>query len=271
MPVKAKLQITTVVRNGKTTLKQSFCTHPFKLANITEDRRSAALHLMIRSSSPGVLDEDEYDIQLAIAAKGSVVLQTQSYQRLFLMKRGASQTMEVMLSEEASLQYLPHPIVPHAGSIFSSHNKIYLSNRCTLIWGEVLSCGRKENGELFQFTSYHAITEIFQEGKLVVKENLWLIPASGAVTGIGQLEGYSHQATLLYIKEDIDCMDLVSCLVSLLQNDDTISFGVSQLPVNGIIVRLLGYKADQLFTIVNQLAHYIENKYRITTKFMIDA
>ena len=44
---------------------------------------------------------------------------------------------------------LPHPSVPHEAIDFTSRNKIYLSDNCSLIFGEVLTCGRKLNGEVF--------------------------------------------------------------------------------------------------------------------------
>ena len=37
----AKLHIETIFKNGITCLKQSYCTPPFKVANITEDKSSS--------------------------------------------------------------------------------------------------------------------------------------------------------------------------------------------------------------------------------------
>ena len=62
----------------------------------------------------------------------SVQLHTQSYQRLFNMKNGAVQQMEVALGKNASFYYLPHPTVPHENSNYSVRNKIYLADNCVL-------------------------------------------------------------------------------------------------------------------------------------------
>ena len=67
MPLKAALHIETALRNGKTILKKAFCTQSFKLADVTEDRRRTALRLMMRSSSPGILDGDDYEIRIEVA------------------------------------------------------------------------------------------------------------------------------------------------------------------------------------------------------------
>ena len=129
-----------------------------------------------------------------------------------------------------------------------------MSEVCSLIWGEVMSCGRKLNGEIFKFSSYHNLTEIFQNGRLVVKENLLIKPEKINVASIGQLEGYSHQATLIYINEELNIGELTDRLVGELNGQENIVFGISALSVNGLIVRLLGNKAELLFDLLKKIA-----------------
>lgn len=260
MALKATVQISVGCRNEKSFLAKSMAQSPYKIADVTEDRRRSELKLMLMSSSPGILDEDETSLEIGIAANCSVRLETQSFQRIFQMKKGASQKLNVTMEEGSSFCYLPHPVVPHANSIFTSRTKIYLSGDCKLTWGEVISCGRKLNNEVFQFTSYHNITEIFLNNKLVVKENLLLQPAECSLEGIGQLEGYTHQATFLYLDGKAKVDLLIESLRESLGMEKEISFGVSMLPVNGIIVRLLGHKAEQLFSILKQVAQQIETE-----------
>lgn len=254
MALTAKVHIRTALRNGKTILQNAYSSSPFKLADITEDRSRNELKLMLMSSSPGMLDADDYSFDIDVAKGCHLKVQTQSYQRLFQMKTGAVQSMMVAVAEGGSFTFLPHPAVPHKGSIFTSRNKIFLEDNCTLVWGEVISCGRHLNDEVFQFSSYHAITEIFLEGKLVVKENLLLKPANMQLNAIGHLEGFTHQATLLYINESAVIESLLSLLDSDLQVAKDICFGISTLPVNGLVVRILGRSAEQLFVLLNRLS-----------------
>ncbi len=258
MAMISKLHIETALRNGKTFLKNSFCTQPFKIADVTEDKSSAVLQLMLMSSSPGILDGDEYHLQIDVAENCSLNLQTQSYQRLFQMNKGASQFLNVNMQQGSSFTYLPHPLVPHRNAVFHSKNKINMAEGCTLVWGEVMSCGRKLNGEIFKFSCYHSVTEIFKNGKLVVKENLLIKPGEINVTSIGQLEGYSHQATLIYINDEANIDEAIKILVQDLNAHIDIAFGVSALPVNGLIIRMLGNKAEQLFDVIKSAAEYLD-------------
>lgn len=254
MPLNAILDLKTGLRNGKTVLQKSFCTQPFKIADVTEDRSSRQLKLMLMSSSPGILDGDRYNMSVAIGEGCDLELTTQSYQRLFQMQHGASQNLKVEMEEGSSFVYLPHPVVPHRNAVFTSKNKIYLAENCTLLWGEVINCGRKLNGEVFQFSLYHNLTEIYLNKRLAVKENILLRPQQTDLSAIGQLEGFSHQATLLYLKEHSNVPSSLEHLVDELEREDNILFGVSALPVNGLVVRLLGHKAEQLFHILQSLA-----------------
>lgn len=253
----AELRIQAALRNGKTFLQNSFHTPPFKLADITGDKNDQVLSLMVMSSSPGILDNDDYKIRIEIAEKCSVQLETQSYQRLFQMKVGAKQEMEVRMEKFSTFIFLPHPAVPHQSSDFSTKNKYYLSDGCKLILGEVLTCGRKLTGEEFRFSRYHSITEIFLSGKLVVKENLLMTPAIKDVQTIGQLEGFSHQASFTCVWNDLPVSSIIEKIHELLVNEKDICLGVSALPVNGFILRLLGYKAEQLYNILKTITHQI--------------
>ena len=253
----ALLHIQTALRNGRTYLHKVYHTTPFKIANITEDKSQAVLHLMLMSSSPGVLDGDEYQVKIEVAERSSLKLHTQSYQRLFNMKKSAVQNMEVHMNSGSSFCYIPHPTVPHKASTYVSRSKIFIADGCSLTWGEVLTSGRKLSGESFTFSKYHNITEVYKDGRLVIKENLLMQPSIVDVNAIGQLEGFTHQATLIFINDHINIDKAITCLHEMLSLHSDICFGVSALQVKGLIVRLLGYKAEQLHTVLKLLAELL--------------
>ncbi len=242
----AQLQITAALRNGISYLKEAYFTPPLKVANITEDKSANNLQIAIMSASPGILDGDDYQLKVVLEEGCKMQLHTQSYQRLFNMKAGAKQLMEVHLHNNASFVYLPHPSVPHENASFKAVNKVYLGNHCSLVWGEVLTCGRKLNGEVFLFTKYHNDTEIFINQKLVIKENLLMQPSLINPNLMGQMEGFTHQASFIYLKETLNAEEICDAITDFLATKEVINFGVSTTPANGVVVRLLGYKAEQL-------------------------
>lgn len=251
--MKSELHIKVAERNGSAYLSNAYFTSPLKLMNITEDKSNPQLHLMLMSSSPGILDGDNYEIKVEVSKHCSLQLHTQGYQRLFNMKKGATQQLEVHLEDNASFCYLPHPSVPHQESSFKAVNNFYLSHGCRFVFGEILTCGRKLNGEQFLFSKYHSITNIFMNNKLVIKENLLIQPSVINVHSIGQLEGFTHQASMLYLQEDVDIKNIPLQLAAYLSTEKNIEVGITAAPQNGLIIRLLGNGAEQLYNCLQQI------------------
>lgn len=249
----AELQIITTVKLGRTILEKGYFSQPLKLANITEDKQGKALQLMIMSSSPGILSGDEYKINIQLKKGSELHLQTQSYSRIFTMKEMASQTMEIHIEKEAGFYYLPHPIVPHENADFVAKNKIYLTETSTLIWGEILTCGRKLNGEIFKFKRLQNVTEIYINNKLILKENLLIEPAKINLNAIGQLEGFTHQASLFIIKPKQNTIESLKSITAYLEKEKDIIFGVTTAAQNTVLVRILGNGAEQLHKCLKSL------------------
>jgi urease accessory protein len=250
----SNLHIVAACKNNKTYLKNSFCTSPFKIGNITEDKTKSLMRLMLMSSSPGILDSDNYEIKIKIEEEAHLQLTTQGYQRIFTMQNQASQTINIILANNASFCYLPHPTVPHKNSSYKSTNNIYLKENHDLIWSEIITCGRKLSNETFMFTRYHSTTNIYLNERLAVRENLLIEPHKTNVAAIGQLEGYTHQSSMLYLNNEADCGYLMQNCLELLSAIEGIEYGISELPVRGFTIRLLGHKGEQLFEIQNRLA-----------------
>jgi urease accessory protein len=252
----AELHIEAANKKGKAVLQKAWFTSPFKVLDITEDRNCRTLHLMVMNASPGILDGDVYAIQITVLDNCRLHLHTQAYQRLFQMQEGASQLVTVRLAPGGAFYYLPHPSVPHASSHFTTCNKFYLHRSSTLVFGEVLTCGRKLNGEAFRFSKYHSITEIFIENRLVIKENLLMQPHIINPNSIGQLEGYTHQASMIWLQPDIDPGPVQQQILESLATEKDIAVGVSEAPVQGLCIRLMGYGAEQLH-------HCLHNIYQL--------
>jgi urease accessory protein len=252
--MRSTLHIEVAAGRGKTILKNCFANPPYKITDITEDKRQGTLHLMITSSSPGVLDKDHYEIDIEVAADSTLQLHTQSYQRIFTMQQQATQNMRVTIGKNSTFCFVPHPLVPHRNANMVTRAQIHLTENSSLIWGEIISCGRKLNGEVFQFTKYHSKTGIFYNNKLIIKENLLLEPAVRDLTSMGQLQQYTHQATFIFIDEQVNIAEVKACLWESLKEMDKTSIAISTTAGNGIIVRLLGQQAEVLFNCLNRLA-----------------
>lgn len=65
--------------------------------------------------------------------------------------------------------------------------------------------------------------------------------------GLGEMQEFTHQASLIYLDEKVDIKELIPQILLLLQGQENIKLGITAAPANGLILRMLGQKAEQLF------------------------
>jgi urease accessory protein len=248
------LDIKIAHREGKSFMKDAYATQPFRIVPVGQYQKDNAAYLMIMSSSPGLLDGDDHRIQIDIAPGAKLQLQTQAYQRLFHMKGHSSQTMEVNLGKDAAFSYVPHPVVPQHSSHFLSHNIVRLESNCQLLLSEIVTCGRKMSGEEFMYNHFQNLTECYVNGKLVVKDNVLLQPDRIPIQGLGILEGYTHQGTLIYLNSaGLSPSEWIEVFYEKYGETKDVAFGISALQQDGFMVRVLGYGAEQLFLLFKEM------------------
>jgi urease accessory protein len=88
-------------------------------------------------------------------------------------------------------------------------------------------------------------------------------PALSDPLAIGQLEGFTHQASLICIGEYGVIDEAMNAVYEYLSLQTNIEFGVSKTVCKGFIVRILGYKAEQLHNCLKKIAKLVQEN--ITT------
>lgn len=260
------LFVKACMRDGKTILKESYFSPPFKLANITDRNDGEMLNLVIMSSSPGILDKDDLAVTVILDEGASVKLATQSFQRLFQMNAGAGQRTELVLASNSTLRYLPFPCVPHERAIFTSSTIVRLQPGSRLIYGEVITCGRSLNGEQFKFTHFENRTSIFYSERLVLKELVRMTPAVSNHLAMGLLEGFTHQASMICITE----AEIQQRAVEFVSQQAGVEWGISAIPAHGILVKLLGSSAYTLHALLEGLADVVETSRAICSSRQVN-
>lgn len=251
--MKTTLTITAAARNGRTFLKDTYFTQPFRVANVSEDRRDPWLYLMLMSSSPGVLDQDQYDIRLCVEAAARVRIESQAYQRIFRMNSNASIRQEIHLEEESILSYVPHPVVPHSNSDITASTRITATAASALIFGEVLTCGRKLSGEQFLFSNYRNCITVNIDDKLIYKDNVVLQPKDFQLQSIGLFENYTHQAAFIYLDLKRGVSDALINELLIAATGEDVSVGITRINADMTAMRLLGNSGERLYDLLKLL------------------
>ena len=239
----------------QTILKDVYFTPPFNLVEVRLNKKNPLLEMMVMSSSPGILNDDFYDINIEVIDGTSLNLQTQSYQRIYVSETGTNQNMNISVGENGYFSHAPHPVVPHKGARYAAKNKINIKSSSTLLWAEILTCGRKymANEELFQFKKLHTMTEIFQDDELIFKDNLYIVPDEINLNDFGQYEGYTHQGSLFFVTPSVDVAERMNTISERLSKEEGIIYGISKVLENAYVLRILGNEGEQLFKLFSEI------------------
>lgn len=272
----SKLKLSTKLSsNGATQLAEYFATPPFKVmtlpnygANYSEVW-AKGLNAMQMSSSPGVLGGDVLDIQINLAQSTSLSLNTQAFTRVQAMNDSdsAEQNTHIYLSEQSRLFYLPHPLVLHKDSSFKQKTQIEMCENSELIYGEIIAIGRVLNDECFafrQFSSHLKIYVLQKDGKKrpLVSDCIQWNPIQMNLTALSQMEHYSHQGSLTYLnlgKNAIEIKQKVQTFQQKYVEDKTMLIGISQLNESGLMIRVLGNRAEQIQNLFEQIGEQLKS------------
>lgn len=266
-----KYSVQTDLYKDVTILKDTFFTPPFNVVEVRENKKNPLLELMVMSSSPGFLNNDNYQIDINVKKETMLNLQTQSYQRIYDTPDGARQQMKVYVECSAYFSHLPHPTVPHKGAIFQSDNKIYLSDTSKLIWGEILACGRKLNGESFAFKKYRSLTQVFRNKKLLYKDNLYLNPSKINFKTMGLYEEFSYKANFICVDPHHSPKHHMAIMSEFLDGEDDIIFGFSKISEDACVLRVLGNSGEQLFQALKKIQKKIDKQANALRQLQIDS
>ena len=185
------LKLTAENRNGRTVISHSEFTSPLKIAN--PFYRNNYTEVMMMAASAGILEGDEYDIEITVRENASLKFTAQSYSKIFKAdKTGAKQRVRITVENGGSLIYMPCPVIPFADSVFDSRTEVRLYGDSRFVMTDILACGRKAMKERFAFKSYRSRTAVYADDKLCFLDNQKLVPSH---TGMMYLYGKEPNIT----------------------------------------------------------------------------
>ncbi|CDG36338.1 Urease accessory protein UreD [Acetivibrio thermocellus BC1] len=253
----SRLYIRAKVSDGKTCLQDSYFTAPFKIAKPFYEGHGGFMNLMVMSASAGVMEGDNYRIEVELDKGARVKLEGQSYQKIHRMKNGtAVQYNSFTLADGAFLDYAPNPTIPFADSAFYSNTECRMEEGSAFIYSEILAAGRVKSGEIFRFREYHSGIKIYYGWELIFLENQFLFPKVQNLEGIGFFEGFTHQASMGFFCKQISD-ELIDKLCVMLTAMEDVQFGLSKTKKYGFVVRILGNSSDRLESILKLIRNIL--------------
>jgi len=189
------------------------------------------------------------DITLGPAAQAHVT--TQSATKIHAMDANyAAQTQIITLADDAYLEFLPDPVIPHRQARFISDTQISIAPSATLLFSEIIQPGRQHHrpDECFGATVISISTSAARPaGCSLFTEKLLIEPQRYAMRQTGVMDSFDVFANVILCtpKDKADRVyERVEADVDLA---DGIAFGACRLPNDaGLIYKILGRETAQV-------------------------
>ncbi|GAC1406749.1 MAG: hypothetical protein NVSMB49_26450 [Ktedonobacteraceae bacterium] len=199
--------------------------------------------------SGGVLGGDTLHVAADIGPKAYVQLTSTSATRLYRCALDvpiAVQTSEIQVQEAALLEYLPDPLIPFAGSRYKQQTRITLEADAVLFWWETVAPGRTAMGEIFNYELLQTEFALSAQGRPIAIERLKLEPHRRSLSSLARLASYYYFCSFYICRVGLEAARWLSLegelreLAQKLTRPTEISWGVSTLVADGLVVRALG-------------------------------
>lgn len=198
-----------------------------------------------------LLQGDRLALDVSLGPRTQAHVTTQSATKIHSMDANfAAQTQIITLADEAYLEFLPDPIIPHRLSRFVSDTRISIASSATLLFSEIVLPGRKHHrpDECFGATVVSISTSAVRpDNRSLFAEKLLIEPQRYAMRQTGVMGSFDVFANVILCtpKDKADRVyERVEADVDLA---DGVAFGACRLPNDaGLIYKILGRETAQV-------------------------
>ena len=227
---------------GRSALREQSFRAPFHLSKPHED--AGALVVNVVNPTAGIFDGDELELVATVEARARLVLTTSGANRIYQSRTGKAARVQqtVRAAPGSFVEFLPEPLIPHAGSIYEQQTELVAEAGAEMLFFEWLSPGRVAGGEVFEYHRLDWRTDVRVAGRLVARERYTLQPTRPAtLTSLTAKFPQAHYLGCFWVTDRPFPVEAVEKLP-----DPASYVGWSPLPGGGWTVKALG--ADALTT-----------------------
>jgi urease accessory protein len=203
----------------------------------------------IVTTSGCLVQGDRLDTSITVGTGAMAHVTTQSATKIHQMDANfAAQSQRLALAENAYLELLPGPTIPHRHSRFIAHTRATVADGATLLSAELLEPGRKHygDGELFEYDLYSsALTVDRPNGTPLFTEKLVSEPRRHPVRHAGVMERFDVFANVTLVTPKRHAQQIFEQVVAGADIGAECMAGASRLPNDaGLVYKVLGMETE---------------------------
>ena len=244
-----QLKLGFTQRDNRTVMTESFFRVPLQVMKPRYDE-SGSVCVYLLSPTGGVVQGDDYQIDVTLAPNTHVILTTQAATKVYAMPfQGARQSMRVRVGKDAIFEYLPDSTILFRDANFVQGISLFLERGAAVVLQEIVMPGRLVQGEALAFTQYQSCIEVSDSAGLLLYDTCHVQPkCQPYLTGLGVLEGYACWGSWYLVGDfDMPQWEVLCEFVDPFLNQHSKSIGdLSRLHRAGIAIRMLAHNVEAI-------------------------
>lgn len=198
-----------------------------------------------------LLQGDRLALDIMLGPRAQAHLTSQSATKIHGMDANyAAQTQTITLADDAYLEFLPDPVIPHRHARFVSDTQVCIAPSATLLFSEIIQPGRKHHhpDEYFGATVVSISTAAARpDGRTLFTEKLVIEPQRYLMRQTGVMDSFDVFGNVILCTP----MDNAERIQERVEADvdlaHGVAFGACRLPNDaGLIYRVVGRETAQV-------------------------
>lgn len=211
----------------------------------------------ILSSGGPNIDGDRYEQNFTVRKDAYAFISTGAATKLAEMKYNYSGLVQnIVLEENAYLEFLPEPVIPCRHTRFISDTKLQVHPSATVFYSEIFMGGRKyyNEGELFQYDILSVCTHGERpEGQQLFREKFVIRPGKYSPRMIGVMDKYDVFANVIVMTPPAHAENIYKNTPAFIDRKRRVAAGITHLPNNaGLLYKVLGMEPGPVKKLVRE-------------------
>jgi len=223
--------------HGNSFLARQFCQPPFHVGK--GYRYGELLSVQVANPATGVFCGDSLSVNVEVDA-GSLRVSTPAATSLFPGKGTACIRQKLSVSNSGWLEWLPEPIIPHAGARLDQSLEVSVNGKSGFFGAETLAPGRVAKGESLAYEKLVLRGSFSLDGKAILRERLAFEPpeTDWMLKRFGWAAAYLTTAWVCF-REPLEKMGKLAASLEGLQTD-SYKLGASSVQPRWLVIRAVG-------------------------------
>ena len=240
-------------RSGKTILANLERRVPYMVQRALhcDEQMPGLAYVFLITTTGCLLQGDRLALDVTLGQGAQAHLTSQSATKIHAMDANyAAQSQTITLSDDAYLEFLPDPVIPHRHSRFLSDTQISVAPSATLLFSEIVQPGRKHHhpDECFGATVLSMSTSAARpDGRSLFAEKLVIEPRRYEMRQTGVMDSFDVFANVILCAPKDKAERIHERVGADVNFAEGLALGACRLPNDaGLIFKVLGRETAQV-------------------------